>query len=256
MSWLDTIVGAGRSIIGAVTGNSIGNQVLKTVLTGVAMNRLQKSINRDSDSARTAPEERGVTVSVRASTENKIPVLYGRCVTGGELIDVRSSNSNNTMHYVYALSECTGNLLSTGAASEILFHNIYWSGYRLNFQTDGITVANLEDLQGNTRANWAGNIRVWCYPRGSASGVVPQGYSGTVPPAWTVVPGWTASWQMTDLAFAVVQVNYVRQFNLVGIGDMTFDIENTMSLPGDVLYDLSTNTRYGAGISPADINAS
>ena len=60
---------------------------------------------------------------------------------------------------------------------------------------------------------------------------------------------------MNQLVFAVVQVNYVRAFNLVGIGNMTFDIENTMRLPGDVLYDISTNTRYGAGIPSADIKA-
>jgi hypothetical protein len=60
---------------------------------------------------------------------------------------------------------------------------------------------------------------------------------------------------MPDLVFAVVQVNYVRKFNLVGIGEMTFDISNSMTLPGDVLYDITTNTRYGAAIDPSDVKA-
>jgi hypothetical protein len=146
-------------------------------------------------------------------------------------------------------------MISTNQPSEISFRNIYWSGYKMNFQSDGITLASLEDLQGNLRTNWAGNIRVWCYNNGSTGGVTPVGYSGSVPPAYGVVPGWVPSWQMNQLVFAVVQVNYVRAFNLVGIGNMTFDIENTMRLPGDVLYDISTNTRYGAGIPPEDIKA-
>jgi hypothetical protein len=30
-------------------------------------------------------------------------------------------------------------------------------------------------------------------------------------------------------------------------------MKNTMTLPGDVLYDYMTNTRYGAGIPEAEI---
>jgi hypothetical protein len=254
MSFIDSIIGLGKQALGLFTGNSLGSTVLRSVVTGVALNKLTKSINKSKDSSRPEPEERGVSVSVSASTENKIPVLYGRAVTGGQLIDVRMTNNNNTMHYVYVISEVTGNLLSTGQPSVFSFNNIYWSGYKMNFQSDGVTLASLEDLQGNTRTNWAGSVRVWCYRNGSANGVVPVGYSNNVPSAWTVVPGWTASWQMTNLVFAVVEVNYVREFNLVGIGDMTFDVSNSMTLPGDVLYDMSVNPRYGAGIAAENLN--
>jgi hypothetical protein len=250
MSFVDSLLNFGSSLL---TGGGLGGNILRTAVTGLALNRLTQSTNKSSDSARTAPEDQGVNVQTTASTENKIPVLYGRAVTGGQLFDVRMSNNNNTMHYCYVLSERTGDLLSTGLASEYTFNNIYWSGYKMNFQSDGITLASLEDLQGNLRTNWADNIEVYCYAGNSASGTVPAGYTGAAPPAWTVVPGWTASWQMTDLIFAVVRVNYVRAFNLTGIGTMTFDVSNSMSQPGDVLYDLSTNTRYGSGIAPADI---
>ncbi len=256
MSFLDSIVDFGRGVFSAVSGSGLAATVLRTVITGTALNQISKSVNKSSDTSRAADEDKGVTVQTTANTENKIPVLYGRAVTGGQLIDVRMSNDNNTMHYVYALSEVTGNLLSTGAASQVTFNNIYWSGYKMNFQADGITVASLEDLQGNLRTNWAGNIKVWCYGNGSTNGTVPAGYSGTVPPAYGVVPGWSVNWDMNNLVFAVVQVNYVRKFNLVGIGTMTFDISNSMTQPGDVLYDISTNTRYGAGIAPEDIKAS
>jgi len=252
MSFVDSLLNIGSSLF---SGGGLGSNILRTAITGLALNRLTQSTNKGSDSSRTQPEEQGVSVQTTASTENKIPVLYGRAVTGGQLFDVRMSNNNNTMHYCYVLSERTGTQISNSQASVISFKNIYWSGYKLNFQADGITVASLEDLQGNLRTNWAGNIKVWCYNNGSTGGVVPVGYSGTVPPAYGVVPGWMPDWEMNQLVFAVVQVNYVRAFNLVGIGNMTFDIENTMRLPGDVLYDISTNTRYGAGIPSADIKA-
>ena len=255
MSFFDSLADFGRSAIGTLTGGGLGGTVLRTVITGLALNKFTQGVNKSSDNPRTKPEDQGVNVSVTASTENKIPVLYGRAITGGQLIDVRMSNNNNTMHYVYVISEVTGNLLSTGLPSAYTFNNIYWSGYKLNFQADGITVASLEDLQGNLRTNWAGNIKVWCYAGDSQSGVIPAGYSGTVPAAWGVVPGWAATWQMPNLVFAVVQVNYVRAYNLVGIGNMTFDVSNSMTQPGDVLYDISTNVKYGAGIDPANIKA-
>ena len=253
MSFVDSLLDFGKSAVSYLSGGSLGGNILKTAVTGLALNQLTKSINKSSDSSKTASEDQGVNVQTTANTENKIPVLYGRVVTGGLLSDVRMSDNNNTMHYCYVLGERTGNLLSTDLPSAYTFNNIYWSGYKMNFESDGITLASLEDLQGNLRTNWAGEIRVYCYAGNSQLGQTPTGYAGVVPPAWTVVPGWTASWQMSDLIFAVVQVNYVRKFNLIGIGNMTFDVSNSMTQPGDVLYDLSTNTRYGSGISPNDI---
>lgn len=253
MSFLDGLLDIGKTALNFFSGNSLGSNILKTVITGYGLNKITKSINKSTEKAKTTEEERGVTVSVRASTENKIPVLYGRAVTGGQLVDVRMSNNNNTMHYVYVLSEVTGTKISDGQPSQISFNNIYWSGYKMNFQSDGITLASLEDLQGNTRTNWANYVRVWCYRNGSNDGVVPVGYTGTVPPAWTVVPGWTANWQMNALCFVVIEVNYLRAFNLTGIGNMTFDIQNSMTKPGDVLYDITSNTRYGAAIADGDI---
>jgi hypothetical protein len=256
MSFIDDIIGFGKTAVGYLSGSGLGSTVLRTVVGGLALNAITRSINKSSDNSTTASTaEQGVAVTATASTENKIPVLYGRAVTGGQLVDVRMSNDNQTMTWVYAISEVTGNLLSTGLPSVFTFNNIYWSGYKINFQADGITLASIEDLQGNTRTNWATAVRVWCYTDGSVTGVVPAGYSGTVPNAWGIVPDWTATWLMNKLVFAVVQVDYVRKYNLTGIGTMTFDVSNSMTQPGDVLYDITTNTRYGANISPTDIKA-
>jgi hypothetical protein len=91
------------------------------------------------------------------------------------------------------------------------------------------------------------------YRNGSTSGVVPAGYSGSVPNAYSVVPSWTSAWSMTGLAFAVVRVEYNKEKGITGVGNMRFDAESSMTFPGDVLYDQMTNTKYGAGIPAGEI---
>ena len=254
MTWLSNLSSAVSSVASVFTGPGIGSTLLRTVINGFALNQVAKSITKKSDSVVVQPQDTGVTVTVEANTDNRIPVMYGRVTTGGLLTDVRMTNNNQTMHYVYTISERTGNLLSTGLPSAYTFHNIYWNGYRMVFQGDGITAASLEDLQGNRRNNISGLVRVWCYAGGSS---LPQALAGTtpgtLPPAWAVVPEWSTSWAMTDLIFVVIEVTYNRAQSIVGVGNMTFDIENSMTQPGDCLYDYATSTKYGASIDAEDI---
>jgi hypothetical protein len=58
---------------------------------------------------------------------------------------------------------------------------------------------------------------------------------------------------MEDLIFVLVRVDYNREKNITGLADMLFHVTNSMMLPGDCVYDYLTNTRFGAGISSADI---
>jgi hypothetical protein len=58
---------------------------------------------------------------------------------------------------------------------------------------------------------------------------------------------------MTNLIFVVIEVNYNREKNVTGIGDMRFQIQNSMNKPGDVMRDYLTNTVYGAGIDAAEV---
>jgi hypothetical protein len=58
---------------------------------------------------------------------------------------------------------------------------------------------------------------------------------------------------MSDLVFALVRVDYNRDKSVTAIGDYQFNIINSMSLQGDVIFDYATNTRYGAGIRLREI---
>jgi hypothetical protein len=54
---------------------------------------------------------------------------------------------------------------------------------------------------------------------------------------------------MEDLVFAVVEMDYDAENDLVGLGAITFDINNNLNRPSNVLLDYLNNDRYGAGIS-------
>jgi hypothetical protein len=58
---------------------------------------------------------------------------------------------------------------------------------------------------------------------------------------------------MDNLVFAVVSVEYNKERNVTSLGELEFKITNSMTLPGDVLNDYMKNTRYGAGLTDAEI---
>jgi hypothetical protein len=257
-----------------VVNSNIGSTLLKTAVTGLALNQVTKSIGKSNDAAQyktssfstsnystsggtTAPPvDQGVRVQTSADTNTKIPVLYGTAVMGGTLVDARMSDDNQTMYYVYALSEVTGNLMSTGDASVISFNQIFWDDQTITFESDGQTIQKTTDRNGKEDTSLAGLVKIYCYRNGSTVGALPQGYTGTVPNAYSVVPGWDTDWEMAGLVFAIVKVTYNKEKGVTGIGNVTFQLTNTLTLPGDVLFDMMTSTRYGAGIDAADIKTS
>jgi hypothetical protein len=58
---------------------------------------------------------------------------------------------------------------------------------------------------------------------------------------------------MSDLVFALIKTTYNPEKNINSLGNWEFKLSNTMSQPGDVLFDYMTNTRYGAGINEQEI---
>lgn len=256
MSWLDNIIDFGKSVF---TGNSLGGNILKTVLTGFALNKVQSSINPGNSAAREtapAPVDLGARLQASADSKTKIPVVYGTAVLGGKLTDIHQSADNQVMTYVLTICEQTGALMSSGAASQITFDNIYWNNQRLVFNSDGITANYSLDKNGKVDRSVGGLVKIYCYSGGSTHPVVPRNYTnGSLVNAWSVMPNWTTAHGMNDLVFAIVQVTYSREKNITGLGDVKFKLSNTLTMPGDCIYDQMTNTRYGAGIAEEEINA-
>lgn len=259
------IVSVGKSVIGAVNGNSVGSSLLRTVLSGFALKQVNNSIKKQNSTASTVERsslstttvDPGVRLQVPPAQDQRVPIVYGTSHIGGIITDAVQSNSNQTMTYVLTLCEMTGNLLSTGSASEFTFLDVYYNDQKITFQSDGITVDYTTDRSGNQDYSTQNLVKVWCYAGNSESPVIPVGYTNASPSdAYDIVPNWTSNHIMHNLVFAVVQVTYSKDKGVTGLPTMRFHLRNSMTLPGDCLLDYMTNTVYGAGIPAEEIYSS
>jgi hypothetical protein len=196
----------------------------------------------------------GVRLQFPPATTNKVPVVYGHANTKGIVTDARISNSNNTMAYVLTLSEKT----QTGTFS---VGNIYWNDQLLVFKSgsDSHIVASSIDQNGlgEANTNYDGFIRVRIYSGGSeaANQIFPT--TGTPVTAYSLLAGSESetTYDMTDLVFAVIQVDFdTNNKGPNGLGQITFELTNSLKNPGNVWYDYMTSERYGAGIPSAQID--
>lgn len=251
MSLLNDLFNLGKGAFNFFTGPSIGASLAKTAITGYALKKVTNSINKDN--ARKSRADAGSRVQVNPDTEQKIPVVYGSAILGGSVTDAVLSPDNKTMWFVITLCEQTGALLSNNAASKISFEKFYWNDLEILFQANGVTVSALRDSTGAVDNSINGLVEIYCYSGNSSLGVKPQGFSGAIPDAREVVPNWTDNHTMNDLIFAVVEVSYNKEKNITNLGNINFKLTNTMTQPGDCLFDYMTNPRYGAGLDPAEI---
>ena len=67
---------------------------------------------------------------------NKLPIIYGNAWTGGIITDLSITNDNQTLYYVFALSEVTNTESSSvGGADNITFGDVYWGGKKCIFDS-------------------------------------------------------------------------------------------------------------------------
>jgi hypothetical protein len=259
MAFITALATAVATAIGVTS--TIGVLLVKTAVTALVAYTINRSISKPQ--VQTGIDT-GVRQSLAAATNHKIPVIYGRAYMGGIITDGVLTNSNKTMWMCLTISEATGALFSTGAASSYAFDEAYRNSDRIYFETDGITVAKTVDADGNEDTSMAGLIKIYMYAGSGASAdqIAPAAASvvGNVSPslspvnAWSIFPNWSTEHNMSDLVFALVRVDYNRDRNVTSLGDYQFRLTNSMNLSGDVMFDYATNTRYGAGIRLAEIS--
>lgn len=186
----------------------------------------------------------GSKVQVAPSTDNKIGVAFGKNFMSGPITDVAISNQNQTMHYCILLSEYI-----EGATYSV--EDIYWGDAILQFNQHIAT--GYIDPNATTNQDWNGKIRIRIYAGGTQSGdqVFPSGGGVFQVAATTMMPHWTdtTNYSMDGLVFAMVEVDYDAENGLTGLGQMTFEIENDITNPGDVLIRYLNNDRWGCGLS-------
>jgi hypothetical protein len=264
MSWFDDLVDTGKTLLGGVvnffTSSSIGANLAKTALLGYTLNRVNSTINKSNENQVPPPTARvdpGVRLQVPPASDYKIPVVYGAATFGGVITDAFLTSDRLNMYYVITLCEKTGTRLSTATASAFVFNDVFLNDNRVIFQSDGITADYMIDREGNQDISVRNLVQIYCYANGSAVPVVPEYYTNAgLLPAYSIMPNWDSTWTMSDLVFAIVKITYTKDKGVSGVPNMQFSLTNSMSLPGDCIYDYMTNTRYGAGIAASDINAS
>lgn len=244
-----------KDVVGFFTGNTIASSIVKVVALSYIAKKVASNAVKSNDAQQAANIDNGVRLQVEPSASNKIPVLYGAGYFGGVITDAVMTNTNKTMYYCLTLSEKTGTVLSSNTASSYTFKDVYWNDQRVVFKNNGIDVDYTVDRAGTVDRSLGGQVSIYCYAGNSSTPKVFENYTNnTLTNATSVMPGWsTSTHQMNDLLFSIVKVDYNREKNVTGLGNLLFHIDNTMKLPGDVLYDYMTNTRYGAGIDPAEI---
>lgn len=259
MSFLDSIVNVGSSVWSGLTGPGVAGGLARAGILAVMLREVTNSINKQNQSPDQAQSQRpdfGVREQVDPDTDNSIPVVYGEAFIGGRIVDAVLSQDRQTMSYCLALCETTGIKLSDGQASQITFEEIYWNQNRVVLQSNGVTAASFEDEDGVTSTSINGLIEFYLYNNGSSSPTNLKGYSNAAPgAAFTYMPNWTSNHTMDNLVFCIIQVQYSAEQQVTGLGRIQFKIKNTMTQPGDCLFDYMTNNRYGAGIESEEIKA-
>lgn len=245
-----------KDIVGFFTGNSIASSIAKIAALTFVSKKLNNSAIKANDTASTPVNiDKGVRLQIEPAADNNIPVLYGSAYFGGIITDAVMTNTNKTMFYCLTLCEKTGTKLSDSQPSAFIFKDVYWNDQRMIFKNDGITVDYTVDRAGTVDRSLENQVKVYCYAGDSDTPVVPENYTNpSLDPAYDVMPNWTTSTHvMNDLVFSIIRVDYNREKNVTGLGNILFHIDNSMRLPGDVLNDYMTNSRYGAGIASEEI---
>lgn len=256
MSWIDDILDFASNFWDTVTSSGVVDSILTTALAFWGVSALSDQTNNENSTpaaTETVTPDYGVRLQVTPDASHKIPVVYGNAYLGGIITDAQVSNSNKTMTYCITLCEKTGVKMSDSQQSQVTPINVYWNDQRIVFKVDGSTVNYSTDRDGMVDHSLNGLVKIWVYSGNSSSPVAFPNFTVQNTAAYSRMPGWTANHSMSDLVFAIVEVNYDKEKNVTGLGDLTFHLRNSMTQPGDCIYDYMTNTRYGAGIPATEI---
>lgn len=259
MPVFSTIAAAATAFGAFITSSTLAAFVARTVLT-IGISKLLSNRSRPRGGG-----ESGSRIQLPPATDNKLPVVYGKAYVTPVVTDAKLTENQKIMWYVCALAEGTD-------SGSYTFGDIYWNGRKCIFgdpYTAKVTAleTNSDPVQTDTSVN--GWIYIWRFPNGSLSGIDTGGSSaisllsdavsgGGIPAniRWNS-PLYTSNGQSADMektAFLVIRLEYNVDANTTGLPPITVELTNSLTKPGQVLYDYMTNTRYGCAIPPSDVD--
>ena len=209
--------------------------------------------NTDQQTAENKTVDRAVRIQVSPDPDYKIPVLYGRTTMGGAVTDVCIVNENE-LQFCVTLAMATGAKID-GTPTTYELKNVYIDNQKINFNSTGQIAASVTDTEGNVNTDYANMVGAYLFDS-STVWVKPAGFEGLGNlDARNIFNTWTPNHLMPQLLFGIVRIAWNPDLGLNNIPEMRFDIQSSMTLPGDVLYDYMRNTVYGCGITDSIIKA-
>ncbi len=234
------------AIVGAIGVTGIAATIATSIISAGLALGTAKALGVMEPPKQQETKDPGVKIQLPPSTDNRVPVFYGQSFTGAIIVDAEIKNQNNTMVYCMVIGEKTD-------SGTITINDIYRDDTKLIFS--GATVTGATDPNATTSNNINGKIRCRVYAGGTAATdqIFPLAASGQVA-ATTLMTTINASTSYANLVYSVIEMDYDAENGLQGLGAITYDINNSLNEPSNVLLDYLQNDRYGAGISSSDID--
>jgi hypothetical protein len=255
-----TAIAAGAAAVATAVGFSAAAATVAGAVAAFAARTLltigiSKLIANRSDKNASGTSNAGSRIQLPPATNNKVPVVYGKAYVGGIVTDAMLSEDQKTMWYVLTIAEKT----DTGSYT---FGDVYIDGKLATFdgtdQTKIISLTtNSDPVQVDTKVD--GNMYMYKYNNGSSSGQN-TGQTAIQVLQDAAIPTdarWTSTDTMTNVSFVIVKIIYNQDAGTTNLpGQITFELTNSLTQPGSVLYDYMTNSRYGCGIAASNIDTS
>jgi hypothetical protein len=206
------------------------------------------------------------------ATDNKLPRIYGKATTGGILIDHHETDAN-TIIAAFAICEYDKDRYdftpTSGPSNKCHIRTIWRDNQRMvpiseSTYGGGNTIVKIQNVEDNSNIDvqaanvlhvwaWAGNSDAQCQIFGP----------GNQDNAYDIFPTWTSANTMDGTAFAIVEVKYLddepNDLKIDKLGSWRFEFvttgeNNDLDCPANAFVDYMTSTRYGAGLTTADID--
>ena len=232
------------AIVGAIGVTGIAATIATSIISAGLALGTAKALGVMEPPKQQETKDPGVKIQLPPSTDNRVPVFYGQSFTGAIIVDAEIKNQNNTMVYCMVIGEKTD-------SGTITINDIYRDDSKLIFS--GATVTGATDPNATTSNNINGKIRCRVYAGGTASSNQIFPATGKVA-ATTLMTTIDAGTSYEGLVYSVIEMDYDAENGLQGLGAITYDINNSLNEPSNVLLDYLQNDRYGAGISASDID--
>ena len=195
----------------------------------------------------------GIGITVASVTGNQITYTGTPSITIKTGTNLTFSNSGTPIVYVVSgINPSTQTIqFSISIDPSVVSSNIYQFVNGANSSQ----VVGLQDASSgviDTAIN--GYINIYLYSNGSNSPVNTSLSAISVMQASNLTYKWDNNKLMTNTCFAIVHLTYNSNAGVTGIQQTQFEIINSRSAPGDVIYDYLTSSVYGAAIPSNQID--